>query len=372
MLFNSRSVAFIISLVVSGLTVFVLSFLPNITNAVLALAFIACFTFCAVLVYLMFEVLVFNEIKSIYADLEKIKKKEYKISKSKTWLRSMPLKKIKDELYLLEFKKQQEIDELKRLDSFRREFLADVSHELKTPVFAAQGFVHTLIDGAIDDPEVRDKFLEKAARSLDRLDIMVQDLIGISQLEKGIIKMHRIEFNIMRMVQEVFEQLEIKAASRNIKLHLQDTGYSKIDVLADPARIRQVITNLVDNAIKYGNEGGNIWVSFLTGKKKVQISVRDDGEGIPKEHQSRIFERFYRIDKSRSRENGGSGLGLAISKHITEAHNSKLIVNSTPGKGTTMKFKLPRAKGALPEPKKEDLTDTLRSLRDKKPKQEKQ
>jgi two-component system phosphate regulon sensor histidine kinase PhoR len=174
----------------------------------------------------------------------------------------------------------------------------------------------------------------------------VQDLISISQMEKGIEKMHRLNFNIVKMAQEVFEQLELKASQRHITLHLQDNGYSRLEVYADPARIRQVMTNLADNAIKYGREGGNIWVSFLLGNKKVLVSVRDDGEGIAKEHQNRIFERFYRIDKSRSRDStlGGSGLGLAISKHIIEAHRSRLVVSSTVGKGTTMKFKLPRAK----------------------------
>ncbi len=362
MFFNSKSVAFIIALIVSGLTAFVLSLLPDLTNLVLVLAFITCFSVSWLLVYVMFELLVFKEIKSIYADLEKIKRKEYKISKSATWLRAMPLKKIKDELFMLEFKKQQELDELKRLDTFRREFLADVSHELKTPVFAAQGFLHTLIDGAINDPEVRDKFLEKAARSLDRLDILVEDLIGISQLEKGIIKMHRINFNIVKMTEEVFEQLERKAKNRNIKLHLDDITTAKIEVCADPSRIRQVITNLIDNAIKYGRDNGNIWVSFSLGNKKVQVSVRDDGEGIAKEHQLRIFERFYRIDKSRSRDSGGSGLGLAISKHIIEAHNSKLIVSSHVGEGTTMKFKLPKAKTATTEQNPDEGADTIRAL----------
>ena len=214
---------------------------------------------------------------------------------------------------------------------------------MKTPVFAAQGFIHTLLDGAIDDPTVRDPFLQKAARSLDRLDQLVQDLLNISQIEKGMLKMRRVNFNIIKMTHEVFEQLEQKAAEKNIVLHLQENGYPKLEVYADPARIRQVMTNLIDNAIKYGHKGGNIWVSFLLGKSKVSISIRDDGEGIALKHQSRIFERFYRIDKSRSRNSGGTGLGLAIAKHIIEAHKARLFLSSSLGQGTTIKFKLLKA-----------------------------
>ena len=348
-MFNSRSAAFLIALAFSGLAALALWSLTNISRLGLFVAFLACLALITFLVYVLFEVLLLQEIKTIYADLEKIKRKEFTTKSRASWFRPKQFNRVKDEFYLLEVKKQQELDELKRLDTFRREFLADVSHELKTPVFAAQGFVHTLIDGAVDDPDVRDKFLEKAARSLDRLDVLVQDLISISQMEKGMIKMQRLNFNIVKMTQEVFEQLEQKARERSITLHLHDMGFQKLEVHADPARIRQVITNLVDNAIKYGREGGNIWVSFQPGSKKVLINVRDDGEGIAKEHQTRIFERFYRIDKSRSRESGGSGLGLAISKHIVESHNSKLLVVSTIGKGSTMRFKLPKAKPALVE-----------------------
>ena len=152
------------------------------------------------------------------------------------------------------------------------------------------------------------------------------------------------------LVQEVFEQLELKAAPKSIHLHLKQEGAKGVWVLADRNRIKQVFTNLIDNAIKYGRQNGNIWVSFLDGRKKVQIMVRDDGTGIPKEHQNRIFERFYRIDKSRSRESGSLGLGLAISKHIVEAHRSVILVSSEVGKGTTLRFKLPKALAKTPAP----------------------
>ena len=352
MFFNSRSVAFLISLLVAGLTVGVLSLIPEVSVITRVLVFATCFVGSFFLIYFTFEYLVFKEVKTIYADLEKIKRKEFRATKPDTWLTATPLKKIKDEMYLMELRKQRELEELKRLEVYRREFLADVSHELKTPIFAAQGFLHTLLDGAMADEHVRDKFLEKAARSLDRLDVLVKDLISISQMEKGVVKMERAAFNVVKMTHEVFEQLELKARQKNIILHVQDHGYQKLEVYADPGRIRQVLTNLVDNAIKYGREGGNIWVSFLLGAKKVQVTVRDDGAGIPKEHQARIFERFYRIDKSRSRDaaGGGSGLGLAITKHIIEAHKSRISLSSTVGRGTSLRFKLPVARAASPVP----------------------
>lgn len=192
---------------------------------------------------------------------------------------------------------------------------------------------------------MRDKFLLKAANSLDGLDTLVQDLISISQFEKGVVKMEQRNFDAVPLVREVFEQLEQKADSRQVKLHLLDVSPGEQVLLhADPNRIRQVFINLVDNAIKYGRDGGNIWVSFTEGRKRYTITVKDDGPGIAQEHINRIFERFYRIDKSRSRDRGGSGLGLAISKHIIEAHHSIIAVKSEVGKGTTLRFKLPKAK----------------------------
>ena len=306
----------------------------------MAVVFICCF----LIIHFSYEALVFREIKNVYSSLEKIKRQDYKKVESKSLFTADPLTKIKDDIYQIAERKQQEIDELLQLQAMRREFLADVSHELKTPIFAAQGFIHTLLDGAVDDPAVRDKFLKKAANSLDGLDALVQDLISISQFEKGVVKMQKKNFDVVQLAREVFEQLELKAASRNIKLHLEVQPDEQIMVFADRNRICQVFVNLIDNAIKYGREGGNIWVWFTEGRKRYTITVKDDGKGIAQEHINRIFERFYRIDKSRSRESGGSGLGLAISKHIVEAHRSFIAVTSEIGKGTTLRFKLQKAK----------------------------
>jgi two-component system phosphate regulon sensor histidine kinase PhoR len=203
--------------------------------------------------------------------------------------------------------------------------------------------VHTLLDGAVNDKSVRIKFLEKAARSLDGLDALVQDLLTLSHIETGQIKMHFQPIDLHKLTTEVFEQLEDKATKAKVSLRI--TGSSKqVMVYADWQRITQVMTNLISNAIKHSLEGGEVIVSFVPSKKNITIHVRDTGEGIPEEHLSRIFERFYRVDKSRSREKGGTGLGLAIVKHILEGHSTKAEVASTVGKGSDFSFKLPRSK----------------------------
>ena len=275
--------------------------------------------------------------------MEKLRKKELSgIKKEKSGALN-PLQKINEEIYSFAALKQKEIDELKKLEAFRKEFIADVSHELKTPLFAAQGFVHTLLDGAVNDKAVRGKFLKKAAKSLDGLDVLVQDLLTLSQIETGDIKMRFEHFDLYKLCHEVMDLSEEKAAKKNIRLKLEG-GNHKIFVHADWQRITQVVTNLVSNAINYTPDGGEVVVSFDVSKKNITTLITDTGEGIPAQHIPRIFERFYRVDKSRSREKGGTGLGLAIVKHILEGHNTKPEVESTVGKGSMFSFKLQRAK----------------------------
>ncbi len=275
--------------------------------------------------------------------MSKLKKKElHGLGKQKSGALN-PLKAINEEIYSFAGLKQKEIDELKKLEAFRKEFIADVSHELKTPLFAAQGFVHTLLDGAVNDKTVRNKFLKKAAKSLDGLDVLVQDLLTLSHIETGQIKMHFESINMYALTQEVFEQFEGKLDKKDIVLRI-DGPPAKVMVYADWQRISQVMTNFISNAIKHSHDGGEVIVSFEISKKSVVTKVRDYGEGIPTEHLNRIFERFYRVDKSRSREKGGTGLGLAIVKHILDGHNTKAEVESMPGKGSTFSFKLPRSK----------------------------
>ena len=297
------------------------------------------------LIFFILKYFIFNEINNFYALLARIKNEDYSVRLYKSKHKeSNPLIKIKNEIAEFAEKKQMEIDELKKLETFRREFLADVSHELKTPIFAAQGFVHTLLDGAVDDLLVRDRFLEKAANSLEGLNILVADLLTISQMEIGEIKMNEQHFDIHKLTVDIFDQLDEAAKTRGTKMRFSKNTPKSCYVLADKFRISQVMTNLIVNAIKYGNDKGHILVSLVLENESVFVSVKDDGPGIEQRHLPRIFERFYRVDRSRSRDKGGTGLGLAIVKHIIEAHNSRIFVSSKHGNGTIFSFKLKKGK----------------------------
>jgi len=237
--------------------------------------------------------------------------------------------------------KQLQIRKLNRRESYRREFLGNVSHELKTPLFTVQGYLLTLTDGAIDDKKITKKYLERANKGVERLISIVKDLDLISKLESDDLNLNKQPFNIIEVIQGVFDLLEMKAKKRNISLFLNKRYEYPIMVIGDIERIEQVLTNLIVNSIKYGKIGGATIVSAEHFKKdKILVKVADNGEGIKKEHQKRLFERFYRVDQSRSREQGGSGLGLSIVKHIVEAHNEQIFIESELKKGSEFSFTL--------------------------------
>jgi two-component system phosphate regulon sensor histidine kinase PhoR len=236
-----------------------------------------------------------------------------------------------------------EIEDLKKLEHYRREFLGNVSHELKTPIFNIQGYVSTLLDGGLEDPSINRNYLVRTEKSVERMINIVEDLESISKLEAGELILERYPFDIYELVMEVYYSLEMKAKSRNIKLIFREP-YKAIYVSADKDRIRQVITNLVSNSIKYGKEGGITETRFYDMDDNILVEFSDDGIGIAKEHLPRLFERFYRVDKGRSRDQGGTGLGLAIVKHILEAHGQAINVRSSEGAGSTFSFTLPKAK----------------------------
>ena len=242
----------------------------------------------------------------------------------------------------LQLVNQREIKKLKDLEAYRREFLGEVSHELKTPIFAIQGFIHTLMDGAIDDTKVRNKFLKKAMKNSDRLANLVDDLLIITQAESGEIETKIRKFVLFELVTDVVDSLERKMTRKNrdITCEIEPGGLEELEVLADRERIEQVLTNLVDNAIKYGNPQGTIRIELGVKNGKAEVSVSDDGPGIDPEHLEKIFRRFYRVDKSRSRETGGTGLGLAICKHLLKLHGETISVSSQLGEGTTFRFTL--------------------------------
>ncbi|MEK6781369.1 MAG: ATP-binding protein [Bacteroidota bacterium] len=343
MVYSARTLALLLATCIAIITASFLSLVEGVDNQGIIVAGIISFAGSYLLIFIVLEFLIFREINKIYKMMGKLRKKELSgILKEKSGVLN-PLQKINEEIYSFATLKQKEIDELKKLEVFRKEFIADVSHELKTPLFAAQGFVHTLLDGAVDDKNVRGKFLKKAAKSLDGLDVLVQDLLTLSQIETGDIKMRFEHVDLNRLCHEVVDQFEEKATKKNVHLSLKGSNH-KIIVYADWQRITQVVTNLISNAISYTPEGGDVIISFDVGKKNVTTFIMDTGEGIPAEHLPRIFERFYRVDKSRSREKGGTGLGLAIVKHILEGHNSKPEVESTVGKGSMFSFKLQRSK----------------------------
>ena len=241
--------------------------------------------------------------------------------------------------------KKVEIEMLKMREEYRREFLGNVSHELKTPLFTVQGYLSTLLDGAMKDKDLRKKYLDRAEKGVERLIYIVQDLDMISKLEMGDLNLDLSEFNIVKVLQNVFDLLEMKATEKDIIL-MFDRKYNKpINVIGDKEKIQQVLTNLIVNSIKYGRDKGTTEVSIedLT-DDKILVRINDNGEGIEKQNISRIFERFYRVDKSGARSEGGSGLGLAIVKHIIEAHNEKIYVESQFGIGSEFSFTLEKQK----------------------------
>lgn len=236
--------------------------------------------------------------------------------------------------------KHKEIDQLHNRDDFRKDFIGDVSHELKTPLFTAQGYLLTVLDDSIEDPVLRRKYLERTNKSIERLTYIVKDLDMISKLESGM-KLDQDSFNIVKTIAEVLEILEIKANKKNINLDFYEPYHFPVLVRADNEKIEQVLINLISNAINYGKVHGSILIKIKSrSDTQIQISIIDDGVGIDEKNLPRLFERFYRIDKSRSRDQGGSGLGLAIVKHILEAHDQEIFVESKLGEGSTFSFTL--------------------------------
>lgn len=240
-------------------------------------------------------------------------------------------------------KKRQQIEVLNERESYRRDFLGNVSHELKTPLFTVQGFILTLLDGAIDDENIREKYLQRANKGVERLIAIVKDLDMISKLESADLHLNMQPINMVVLIQEVFDLLEMKAKKKDISLRFDAIYDAPVMVYGDVERLEQVLINLLVNSIKYGKTGGTTLVSLIDlDSKKMKIKVSDNGEGIDKVFHGRLFERFYRVDQSRARTQGGSGLGLSIVKHIIEAHGEQIVVKSELHKGSEFSFTLKR------------------------------
>ena len=241
--------------------------------------------------------------------------------------------------------KQKEIQSLRDQEIYRKEFLGNVSHELKTPIFNIQGYIHTLLDGGLEDEEINRKFLKRADKSVERMISIVEDLEVIAKLESGRMELNLEKVNIVELAKEVMEMEEMKAEKRDMTIMLAPKFDKPFYVTADGDRIKQVFTNLMDNSIKYGKSGGPIRLRFYALDQHILCEVADDGPGISEEHVPRLFERFYRVDKARDRNAGGTGLGLSIVKHIIDAHDQTINVRTQTGaeSGTTFSFTLAKA-----------------------------
>ena len=344
MLSNSKSVALLIAAAVTIITSSFLSLVEDVPTGGIIVVVVLSFSSTYILTYFTVDVFIFGQIEKINTRISKLKKEDFSfVEEDESPMLGNPLIRINSEILTYAKTKQQEIDELRKAENFRREFIADISHELKTPIFAAQGFVHTLLDGAVKDKNVRNKFLKKAAKSLDGLDRIVQDLLTISQVETGVVKMEMENFNINELIQDVYDQFEGKAEKKDYEMIFAENCPTDLYVFADRHKIFQVILNLVSNAIKYRKEEHTYVIAdLIEHDKDVEIRIKDNGIGIPEQDLSRVFERFYRIDKSRSREKGGTGLGLSIVKHILEAHDSHISVKSSQHVGSEFSFRLRR------------------------------
>ena len=291
------------------------------------------------LIRFILEIFVYRRIKLIYKIIRKAKTSVP--DKKALQSRDIPiLGGVEEEVQQWAETQNNEIETLKTLEAYRRRFIGNVSHELKTPIFSIQGYIHTLIDGGIHDEKVNMRYLERAANNVDRLLTIVQDLEEISKFESADLVLDIQKFDIKALTRIVFNDLELNAKQRNITLAFKEGAEKPFNVLADREGIRQVMTNLILNSIKYGNENGVTKVGFYVMDKQILVEVADNGLGIEEKHLNHLFDRFYRVEKSRSRESGGSGLGLAIVKHILEAHNQTVNVRSTPGQGSTFGFTL--------------------------------
>ena len=340
MLSKSKSVALLIAAAISIITTSFLSLVDGVPIIGLMVVFVLSFSSTYILTYFTVDVFIFGQIEKINDRINKLKVEDFSfIEEDNKPIKGDPLNRINNEILNYAKTKQSEIDQLKKAANFRREFIADISHELKTPLFAAQGFVHTLLDGAVKDKNVRNKFLKKAAKSLDGLDRIVQDLLTISQVETGVIKMEMENFNINVLIWEVYDEFEGKVEIKYVELLFMDDCPKDLYVYADRHKIFQVLLNLVSNSIKYCKDERTIVIANLVEHEKdIEIVLKDNGIGISEKHINRIFERFYRIDKSRSREKGGTGLGLSIVKHILEAHHSQINVKSKQNEGSEFSF----------------------------------
>ena len=314
------------------------------------ITFVLTLTISFVTFYILLEKYIYSKIKLIYKLIHNLKLGRDLRDALGEHVSADPINDVEQEVKEWAKQKISEIDDLRKQEKFRRDFLSNISHEFKTPLFAIQGYIDAIIDDDFEDTDMAHQFLEKASKNVDRLSYLIKDLDEISKLESGEIPINYSKFKINDLVKEVFESLELKAKEHKIKFVFKQKYDEPILVSADREKIRQVLVNLIDNSFKYGKEDGSTSISIFELHDQVLLEVTDDGIGIEEKYLPRLFERFYRTDTSRSRQIGGSGLGLAIVKHIIEAHDQTINVRSTEGLGSTFGFTLQKAKQTIPFP----------------------
>lgn len=338
------SIILLSSLLLGGFTSF-LSWLINyfildiLNLGVPLLIFLFVFIISFFILYFVLQKLILDKFKLIYKRIHSLKLDDSNLQPPD--LNNDVFQDLDNEIALWAKGNREELINLQKLEIYRREFLGNVSHELKTPIFNIQGYLLTLLDGGIDDPAVNKLFLEKAEKNVDRLISIVDDLVTISHLESGQLQLELVKLDIAALAQEICEVEEFQARTKQIKLVV--ANQKPVWIKADKFRIRQVITNLVVNSIKYGKVNGTTEIRFFDLDEHILTEIEDNGIGIEKSHIPRLFERFYRVDDSRSRSDGGTGLGLSIVKHILDAHGQNINVRSMPGQGSNFSFTLNKA-----------------------------
>ena len=314
--------------------------LKKISFSAILISIVVLFIISFFIIQYRAEHFIYRRLKKIYEDVSILDVNDLKKDSVTT-----DIEQLSNKMQTYAEGKELEIKSLTERDSFRRDFLGNVAHELKTPLFTVQGYILTLLEGGMDDKNIRLKYLERANKGVERLVAVTKDLDMIAKLETDGLKIDKEVFNILEIIQNVFDLVEMKAKKRNIILKFDRIYEFPVFVIGDIEKTEQVLINLVVNSIKYGKPGGTTIVTADDyNHNKFVIRVIDNGEGIKQQHFPRLFERFYRVDQSRSREQGGSGLGLSIVKHIVEAHNQNVLLKSTFGKGSEFSFTMEKAK----------------------------
>ncbi|MFK8104630.1 MAG: sensor histidine kinase [Saprospiraceae bacterium] len=311
--------------------------LTNLSPVIIALLTLVSLLTSFILILFTIRLYFSRRIKLIYKNIHQLKSGTNAKMPS---LEKEDVEKVEKEVKDWAYSQQEKINTLNTLEEYRRNFMGDISHELRTPIFNMQGYVHTLLEGGLYDESINLKYLRKAATNIERLQTIVNDLEEISKLETGQLRLDLEVFDIQKLVLEVFDDLEMKSQRNEIRLALRQKETFSIPVRGDREKIRQVLNNLIINSIKYGKKGGTTAVDFFFFEDGIMVEVADNGIGIDETHLNHLFDRFYRVDKSRSRLQGGSGLGLSIVKHILEAHQQTIDVKSKPKVGSTFSFSL--------------------------------